>query len=1256
MEKRGKKLLRALLYAVMVLVLAAGLMSAAQAEETCDITAETTAWNIDGAVYRATGNVTIQERVMVTGNITLDLGDDATLTCANGISVPANNSLTIQGTGTLIANASNTATAAGIGGYSDGDHRSSGAITINGGTITATGGQYAAGIGSGMYGYCNPITINGGTITATGGDRGAGIGSGGNFYWEGNWAQASTITITGGTINATGRGTGAGIGSGGGFIDASSPVKGGNVDAIIITGGRTTATSTLGASIGAGLYGHANSITLGWSDPDDYISAGSIIANEYTFQNTFHYTVEGTDYGEVTAENLPAKNAAYSLTPWVPVAFPLSGDGTAESPYLIQNADDWDTLCGIVNGGTMDPGMYFRLNDSISVSTTLGTADHPFSGVFDGNHKTLTADITDTSTICTAPFREIADTTIRDLTVTGSVTGTTHAAGLVGRTLAGTNTLQNCTVSAQVAVTAGSNRHIGGIVGYGSSAALTMAGCVFDGTMSSGGNYAGGLLGWSDGSTLNLTDCLFTGSYSGNALFHPVAVRDRNKTMTGTTVRTYYTAAPTLTDAEYIAAAGQRIWPVTAAANVTMTVSGGAGFMLDGVFHAPAGATVSLSLGCENIPAGCEPAYTASTGELTETDTGYALTLSDSETVISVTFFATLTGEGTAASPYLVSDAEDWNRMGELISKGIGTNAYYRLTESISITGTVGTEPHPFRGIFDGDGHTLTLELYDSENGTAPFRNISGATIKNLKTAGSVSGGVYSSGLVGMIRGNGCCILNCEVAASISSDSNCGGIVGHGGSYAASITDCIFSGSLGSFSSNVATIWGWSDEGASPVLTGCLDLSRCVAPVGLGYGTPTVTGTYYTFPEKYWYNRDRVWDDADMGQIAYTVRTENGITVSWNNYTGIERSGVLYAPEDTPVTFTATAAGTLTELGLTKAIGGAEKLVCDDEGIFTLTVPDCNATICAWDENLTVLHSVLYDDDIFECVDSNYGNTITEAYTGQEIIIIPPDDLHVLNIAEGQYLSGFFVNEEHVECDYPTIMWNSGDFPSFIMPNEDVTVTMATIPCTREIVDLREGDFIPASGINLLEFWEVMYSANYQGGSADYLDDYDYWQEGYDLNQDDSMDLFIYYRDEFNGYSAPDILFYSRGPGADLLTENYTAWDPVYEHMFFFRFVATAPEFGDPDFVLPASLTDIEEEAFAGAVMSVVYIQDTCESIGNYAFRGCANLTQIRIPADCVLGQDVFDGCDYVYVYGTAGTGNAESYCEAHDNCEFVEE
>ena len=43
----------------------------------------------------------------------------------------------------------------------------------------------------------------------------------------------------------------------------------------------------------------------------------------------------------------------------------------------------------------------------------------------------------------------------------------------------------------------------------------------------------------------------------------------------------------------------------------------------------------------------------------------------------------------------------------------------------------------------------------------------------------------------------------------------------------------------------------------------------------------------------------------------------------------------------------------------------------------------------------------------------------------------------------------------------------------------------------------------------------------------------------------------------------------------------------------------------------------------------------------------------IRIPAGCVLGRDVFDGCGTVYVYGAAGS-DAERYCSEQDNCVFV--
>jgi hypothetical protein len=97
------------------------------------------------------------------------------------------------------------------------------------------------------------------------------------------------------------------------------------------------------------------------------------------------------------------------------------------------------------------------------------------------------------------------------------------------------------------------------------------------------------------------------------------------------------------------------------------------------------------------------------------------------------------------------------------------------------------------------------------------------------------------------------------------------------------------------------------------------------------------------------------------------------------------------------------------------------------------------------------------------------------------------------------------------------------------------------------------------------------------------------------------------------------------------------------------------PVFGTPDFTLPAFLTKVEAEAFEGIAASVVDVPASCTSIGDHAFRNCPNLTQIRIPENCALGVDVFDGCTQVYVYGT-DVSDAEAYCSTHANCVFVEE
>ncbi|MBO6066882.1 MAG: hypothetical protein J6P80_01845, partial [Kiritimatiellae bacterium] len=111
--------------------------------------------------------------------------------------------------------------AAGIGGGGTTWERTAGNIVIKSGTIDATGGAWGgAGIGGGIQGAgCGDITIQGGKITARGGNGSAGIGAGTaypNSYDTSNmeYAHCGKITIEGGEVEAIGGMTAAGIGGG----------------------------------------------------------------------------------------------------------------------------------------------------------------------------------------------------------------------------------------------------------------------------------------------------------------------------------------------------------------------------------------------------------------------------------------------------------------------------------------------------------------------------------------------------------------------------------------------------------------------------------------------------------------------------------------------------------------------------------------------------------------------------------------------------------------------------------------------------------------------------------------------------------------------------------------------------------------------------------------------------------------------------------------------------------------------------------
>ena len=154
------------------------------------------------------------------------------------------------GIGSLKATGGQYAAGIGNGGYyGNGGNRSGENITITGGTVTATGGWGGAGIGGGYYGSGKNITIKGGTVTATGGWGGAGIGGGGSY----DGCSGKNITIKGGTVTATGGDKGAGIGGG---------INGSGED-ITINGGTVTADGGVNAAgIGGGERGNGEDITI----------------------------------------------------------------------------------------------------------------------------------------------------------------------------------------------------------------------------------------------------------------------------------------------------------------------------------------------------------------------------------------------------------------------------------------------------------------------------------------------------------------------------------------------------------------------------------------------------------------------------------------------------------------------------------------------------------------------------------------------------------------------------------------------------------------------------------------------------------------------------------------------------------------------------------------------------------------------------------------------------------------------------------
>lgn len=187
------------------------------------------------------------------------------------------------------------------------------------------------------------------------------------------------------------------------------------------------------------------------------VANGSDVTGNYKINNsyTFTITVNEGDFGVYGTTDIE-KN------PW----------GSPHNPYVIGTKEQLTRLSAIVGGTSAVnsikndtyvyvqaqsgdySGAYFKLADNIpSVGniTPIGSNTHSFAGNFDGNNKTISGLNISVAGNNVGLFGYISGATIKNLTVNGSVKGSSNVGGVVGYAL--NSTIENVTNNASISST-----------------------------------------------------------------------------------------------------------------------------------------------------------------------------------------------------------------------------------------------------------------------------------------------------------------------------------------------------------------------------------------------------------------------------------------------------------------------------------------------------------------------------------------------------------------------------------------------------------------------------------------------------------------------------------------------------------------------------------------------------------------------------------------------------------------------------------
>ncbi len=455
--------------------------------------------------------------------------------------------------------------------------------------------------------------------------------------------------------------------------------------------------------------------------------------------------------------------------------------------YLIGSVQDWKDLAELVNGGTTN--INARMIADIDLGddqTHIGsmTQDRTaYSGIFDGQGYTLTVAYVGSSKQIVAPFTQVIGATIKNLHVDGSIQSAFAFVGVVGYVRGGASSyISNIWMSANASCNSGEWHHTGSIVGSvaGGSAAY-VTNCLFTGTLTSGSSYSSTFIGCNYGGGIaSSTNCLSTGTLniSGSVSL-------------GTSNNCYVKQFPR-TIPEEMQVTDEQL------ADGTIATALGDAWAQDPLTHQP-------------VPK----------------------------------IFTTVQDED---GNYLIGSVTDWKRFADIVNSGTNPAANAKMIADVDLGDdqtTIGicavkhsedSRNKPYSGIFDGQGHTLTINYTSQSSGStyvAVFPYVKGATIKNLHIAGSVTvTNGSTSGIISFHRGEGNVMENVWSSLNITSTEtnwSCSSAFvasswQNGQPNYLVVKDCLFTGSLNDPQGDYdGCFLGWIESG-SATFENCLTL------------------------------------------------------------------------------------------------------------------------------------------------------------------------------------------------------------------------------------------------------------------------------------------------------------------------------------------------------------------------------------------------------------------------------------------------